>query len=161
MSRNRFDAHYEHNPRFKAAVDAALKRDAAAEAKRGTKPAVIQAQERAQVEAKKPKRSKYGAVKVHVPDERTFDSKWEHTLWTRLRLEWEDGRTKWVWRQFQIPLPGNITMRLDFALVEQVEGQLVVRRLIDAKGMEPTRDWVNKRKQVEAMYGLTIEEKRR
>lgn len=107
------------------------------------------------------RRNKFGAVKVSIPGERVFDSKWEHALFTRLRLDWEDGRARWVWRQFTIPLPGNVTMRIDFALVEQVEGQLVVRQLIDAKGMKPTRDWINKRKQAESIYGIKIEERRR
>ena len=150
------DEMLKRNPRLAAAVRAAeAKHDSAR-----TAAVIVPAQVSAGKQEGK-RRNKYGAIKVKVQGERTFDSKWEHALWLKLRLEWEDGKTRWVWRQFQIPLPGNITMRIDFALVEQVEGQLVVRRLIDAKGMEPTRDWVNKRKQVEAMYGLTIEEKRR
>lgn len=150
------DEMLKRNPRLAAAVRAAeAKHDSAR-----TAPVIVPAQVSAGKQEGK-RRNKYGAVKVKVQGERTFDSKWEHALWLKLRLEWEDGKTRWVWRQFQIPLPGNITMRIDFALVEQVEGCFVVRRLIDAKGMQPTRDWINKRKQAECIYGIAIEERRR
>ena len=106
---------------------------------------------------KKPKRSKYRAVKT-VVDGITFDSRAEANYYQLLK-EWERrGEISDV--QLQVPFPltagkGMLigTYRADFVFMDSASGE---RRVVDVKGFDtPLSKW--KRKHVRAQYGVKVE----
>lgn len=96
------------------------------------------------------RRQKYNAQKT-VVDGITFDSKAEATYYYTLKLKKLAGEILWFVRQVPFDLPGGITYRLDFLVVER-DGTI---NLYDVKGMR-TKEYIIKKKQVEALYGVKI-----
>ena len=94
-------------------------------------------------------RTKYNAKKT-VIDNITFDSKKEAHYYEQLKL---DPDVKFFLRQVPFDLPGNVRYRIDF-VVFQKNG---VVRFVDVKGMK-TDIYKLKKKQVEALYPVKIEE---
>lgn len=96
--------------------------------------------------------SKYRNVKTVVGGER-FDSKREARHHQELVLRMRAGQIRAVIRQVSIPLPsGKRRMRLDFVVIEN-DGRV---RWLDSKGFA-TKEWLVKRDEVEAAYGIKIE----
>jgi len=98
------------------------------------------------------KRSKYNADRTMV-DGINFDSRKEATYYSTLDLMQRAGEIQWFLMQVPFRLPGNITYRLDFMVMKN-DGTF---DLIDVKGMK-TKEYVIKKKQVEALYGVEIRE---
>lgn len=96
------------------------------------------------------RKSKYNAVKTEV-DGFKFDSKLEARYYRILKKQIENGEYYYFLRQVPFHLPGNYKMVVDFMLVGP-EGPLYV----DVKGMPPIREWINKKKAVEAHYPVFI-----
>lgn len=107
-------------------------------------------------DAPPPKRSKYGNRRVTV-DGMTFDSQHEADYYfSELLPRKQNGELKLLLRQVPFELPGGIKYICDFFTVDRV-GEVTV---IDAKS-EATRQnrvYINKKKQVKALYGLEIVE---
>lgn len=109
-------------------------------------------------------------IRVSAKEERTVDgivfaSKAEARYYCELKLLVKAGRVLWFIRQPSFDLPGGVKYRADFLVVERrmvgdypgsTETDTVVR-VIDVKGHR-TQMYKLKRKQVEAIYGITIEE---
>ncbi len=85
-----------------------------------------------------------------------FDSKREARHYERLQLQRAAGEVDWFTRQVPFWLPGNIRIVVDF-LVKFTDGRVIVQ---DAKSTATAqnRTYINKRKQLKALYGLDIEE---
>lgn len=102
------------------------------------------------------KRAKYGNRKVTV-DGMKFDSQHEADIYFGTLLpSWKRGTYKLLARQVPFDLPGGIKYIADFLTVS-VDGHVSV---IDAKG-EATRKnrvYINKKKQMRAIWGIEIQE---
>lgn len=102
------------------------------------------------------KRAKYGNRKVTV-DGMKFDSQHEADIYFGTLLpSWKCGTYKLLARQVPFDLPGGIKYIADFLTVS-VDGHVSV---IDAKS-EATRKnrvYLNKKKQVKAIWGIEIQE---
>ena len=84
-----------------------------------------------------------------------FQSKRERDYYLRdLLPRWNAGEVKWFIRQVRFDLPGNIVYRADFLEV-WADGSVHV---IDVKGHK-TYVYKMKKKQVEQLYPIKIEEK--
>ena len=97
------------------------------------------------------KRSKYRSVRTDV-DGINFHSKLEASYYSQLKLRQAAGDIRYFLRQVPIHLPGNTRYVVDFMVCEN-DGSL---RYIDTKGME-TAAFKRSKKQVEALYPITIE----
>jgi len=110
----------------------------------------------AEPEAEKPKRrQKYGNQRTEV-DGLKFDSKHEAEVYQGLKLREKAGELRCVLRQVGFDLPGGIRYFADFMTVENDYSI----RVLDAKS-EATRKnrvYINKKKQIMALYGIDIEE---
>jgi hypothetical protein len=104
------------------------------------------------VPTKKPRRNKYNAQKTKV-DGITFDSKKEATYYRQLKMAVGEGEISYFLRQVPFDLPGNVKYRVDFMIVCN-DGTI---DYIDVKGRR-TPMYILKKKQVEALYPVTIEE---
>ena len=82
-----------------------------------------------------------------------FASKAEARYYGQLKLRQSAGEVVFFLRQVPIHLPGNIRYVLDF-LVFEASG---IVRCIDVKG-HPTPMYLLKKKQVESLYPIKIEE---
>jgi len=103
---------------------------------------------------KKPKRrSKYNNQKVKV-DGINFDSKKEARYYRELKFRVKMGEVSYFLLQVPIRLPGGIVYKVDF-IEFWVDGSV---HYIDVKGKR-TRVYINKKKTVEAVYPIRIEEK--
>lgn len=100
----------------------------------------------------KQSKSKYKNVRTEYNGQH-FDSKVEAHYCAILDLQRKGHVISYYLRQVRIDLPGGVTMRVDFLLVYP-DGTM---RYIDVKGAPPTQDWINKRKQAEALYPIKIE----
>ena len=104
----------------------------------------------------KPKRQKYGNRKLTV-DGMKFDSQHEADVYFGILLpSWKCGTYKLLARQVPFDLPGGIKYIADFLTVS-VDGHVSV---IDAKS-EATRKnrvYINKKKQMRAIWGIEIKE---
>lgn len=102
------------------------------------------------------RRSKYGNKRVIV-DGMAFDSQHEADYYfAELLPRKQNGELKLLLRQVPFELPGGIKYIADFFTVDRA-GEIAV---IDAKS-EATRKnrvYINKRKQIKAIYGLDIVE---
>jgi hypothetical protein len=94
-------------------------------------------------------RSKYGNTKTRR-DGFTFDSIAEADYYEIKKLEVAQGRMLYFLRQVPFHLPGGVKYICDFA--EFYKNGVT---FVDVKGMQ-TRDFINKRKMVRAMYGVNI-----
>lgn len=104
----------------------------------------------------KPKRNKYGNRRVEV-DGMKFDSQHEADVYFGILLpSWKCGALKLLARQVPFDLPGGIKYIADFLTVA-VDGYVSV---YDAKS-EATRKnrvYINKKKQMRAIWGIEIKE---
>lgn len=96
------------------------------------------------------KRAKYGN-RVAWRDDKRFDSELEARCYDLQVLRRKAGEVAWLTRQVNFELPGGVKYRADFVVVLKAGGVEV----IDAKGKD-TRESINKRKQVKAIYGIDV-----
>jgi hypothetical protein len=101
-----------------------------------------------------PRRSKYNAVPTDVDGIR-FDSKREAAFYRELMTRQSAGDLKYFLRQIPFHLPGGVKYVCDFVVFEN-DGRV---RFIDVKGVR-TKTYVAKKKIVEALYPIVIEEVR-
>lgn len=117
---------------------------------------IVAAMARREAAEEKPKRAKYGNRRVEV-DGMKFDSQHEADYYlTNLMILYRAGLLKLLARQVPFDLPGGIRYIADFVTVDR-EGNVSV---IDAKS-EATRKnrvYINKKKQMKAIWGIEIEE---
>lgn len=91
--------------------------------------------------------------KPTVIDGQRFDSKREANDYQNLLLQKHAGEIRSIIRQVSIPLlSGKRRMRLDFVVI-MADGRV---RWLDSKGYA-TKEWLIKRDEVEAAYGIVIE----
>lgn len=83
-----------------------------------------------------------------------FDSKKEAQYYQELKIASQNGPVLFFLRQIPFDLPGGIKYRCDF----QVFWRDGTVSFIDVKGHR-TKQYINKKKQVEALYPITIEER--
>lgn len=98
--------------------------------------------------AKKPK---FRNIRNNV-DGINFASKLESGYYLQLKLRQAAGDVRYFLRQVPLHLPGNTRYVVDFLVCER-DGAI---RYIDTKGME-TAAFKRSKKQVEALYPITIE----
>ena len=84
--------------------------------------------------------------------ERRYDSKKEATHAAHLDHLIKCGPVSWWLPQVSIPLPGGVIYRADFLVMWRASGP----SFVDVKGRD-TQASINKRKQVKALYGITVE----
>lgn len=82
-----------------------------------------------------------------------FPSKREASYYDELMLAKKSGELLFFLRQVPFHLPGGVTFRLDF-LEFWADGTV---RCVDPKGRK-TAQYIDKKKMVEALYPVTIEE---
>jgi hypothetical protein len=99
----------------------------------------------------KKRHSKYKS-KTTIVDGISFQSKLEAQYYQKLKIRQQAGDIKYFLRQIPIRLPGKISYWCDFMIVEN-DGSI---RYVDTKGFE-TSEFKLKKKQVEALYPITIE----
>ena len=107
-------------------------------------------------DAEKPKRNKYGNRRVEV-DGMKFDSQKEADLYFgTLFPSWKCGAIKLLVRQVPFDLPGGIRYVADFVTVS-ADGCVSV---IDVKSAitRKNRVYINKKKQMKAIWGIDIKE---
>ena len=97
-------------------------------------------------------RHKYNAVKTEL-DGIKFDSKKEARYYLDLKLRVKAGEVIFFLRQVPFDLPGNVKYRVDFQEFH-TDGTI---HFVDVKGVRTT-DFIMKKKQVEALYPVEIEE---
>ncbi len=95
-------------------------------------------------------RHKFNAIRTEI-DGIKFASKKEGRYWADLVLARKAGDLLFALRQIPISLPGGITYRVDF-LEFWANGEC---RFVEVKGHK-TRVYINKKKQVEALYPIKI-----
>lgn len=96
---------------------------------------------------------KYKAVPVEIEGIR-FASKKEGRYFQQLRLREKSGEIVFFLRQVPIHLPGNVRYVIDF-LEFHADGTV---HFVDVKGIR-TEAYKIKKRMVEAVYPITIEEK--
>ena len=96
------------------------------------------------------KRSKYKSKAVRV-DGKRFDSMLEADQYRQLKQMWQLGAIAWFIRQTPFELPGGVTYRADFLVVENHGGV----RIIDCKGFMTALSKL-KIAQVEQIYGIEV-----
>lgn len=104
------------------------------------------------------RRAKYGNTRTVVDGVR-FDSKKEAAVFERLRAEMAEpvgnpDDAAWFCLQPQFVLPGGVIYRADFLVVTRA-GRV---RVIDVKGYKKDKVYRLKKRQVESLYGIEIEE---
>ena len=97
-------------------------------------------------------RHKYGAKPIVIDDIR-FSSQAEGKRYQQLKILLDMGNIKWFIRQPSFDLPGGVRYVADFLIV-WADGNVTVE---DVKGMK-TPEYKMKKKQVEAIYPITIKE---
>lgn len=102
-----------------------------------------------------PKRIKYGNRRTEVNGLK-FDSKHEADIYQELMARKEAGELRCVWRQVGFDLPGGIRYFADFVTVAKD----YTIRVLDAKSeaTKKNRVYINKKKQVKALWDIDIEE---
>ncbi len=88
-----------------------------------------------------------------IRDGYRFQSKKEALYYDQLKLAQKAGVVLFFLRQVPFHFPGNVTYRVDFQ-VFYVDGLV---EFIDVKGHR-TKEYIAKKKMVEAMYPVTIRE---
>lgn len=94
---------------------------------------------------------KYNAKKTDIDGIR-FDSKKEAKYYQDLLLRQRAGEVIFFLRQTAFHLPGGVTYRVDFQEFHS-DGTI---HFVEIKGFE-TKDWIMKKKLVEALYPVEIE----
>lgn len=98
-----------------------------------------------------------------IPHKRTevngmkFDSLHEAGVYQDLLLRQTVGEIRCILRQVPFDLPGGIVYKADFVVIGN---DMKIEAVIDAKSEYTKKDriYINKKKQVQALYGITIEE---
>lgn len=93
-------------------------------------------------------------TKITIRDGIKFDSQKEALYYDQLKLKVKAGIVLFFLRQVPFDLPGGIKYRCDFQIFN-ADGTV---QFIDVKGVR-TRGYIDKKKQVEALYPVTIEER--
>ena len=91
-------------------------------------------------------------AKPTISDGIKFASKKEARYYETLKLRVRAGEVIMFLRQTPFHLPGNVTYRVDFQEF-LADGNI---KFIDVKGMQ-TKDFIMKKKMVEALYPVTID----
>lgn len=99
-----------------------------------------------------PARHKFGAIRTER-DGMKFDSTKEAARYDDLKLLMKAGEVSFFIRQVPFHLPGNVKYLADF-VVFWADGHVSVE---DVKGCK-TSEYIAKKKMVEALYPVTIEE---
>ena len=94
---------------------------------------------------------KFNAIKTES-DGLKFDSKKEARYYDQLKLAQQAGFVLFFLRQPAFDLPGNVKYRADFQIF-YADGRV---RFVDVKGHK-TKDFIMKKKMVEALYPIEIE----
>jgi hypothetical protein len=102
-------------------------------------------------DVKEEKKQKYSAQAGRIDGIR-FDSKKEGRYYQELKLRVKAGEVLYFLRQVPFDLPGNVKYRVDFQEFH-ADGSV---HYVDVKGVK-TKDFVMKKKQVEALYPVKIE----
>lgn len=97
-------------------------------------------------------RHKYGAVACES-DGIKFPSKLERRYYEKLKLLQKSGELVMFLRQPKFDLPGGVTYSADF-IEFWADGTV---RVVDVKGMPPTKDFLTKKRIVEDLYPIEIE----
>ncbi len=100
------------------------------------------------------KRSKYNNQRAEYNGV-WYDSKKEAAFAQELDLKRKAGEIAWWCRQPQFVLPGGVIYKPDFIYVDQIH---LVPFVVDVKGVR-TQEYKLKKKQVEAIYNVRIEER--
>ena len=98
-------------------------------------------------------RHKFNAQQT-IRDGYKFPSKKEAEFYNMLKTAQEGGYVLFFLRQVPFHLPGNVIYRLDF-MVFYTDGHV---QCVDVKGVR-TEQYKTKKKMVEALYPITIEER--
>lgn len=106
-------------------------------------------------EEEKPKKSKYHNTRVEFEGLK-FDSKHEAEVYANLMLLKRGGAVRAVARQVKFDLPGDIKYIADFVVIYPDNHCEVW----DAKSLitKQNRVYINKKKQMKALWGLDIKE---
>lgn len=102
-----------------------------------------------------PKRAKYGNRRVEI-DGIKFDSQKEANYYQRLKMLQKAGELRLVLLQVPFILPGNIKYYADFLTIDKSGNFEVIDVKSDAT--KKNRTYINKKKQVKAVYGIEIVE---
>ena len=104
----------------------------------------------------KARRSKYGNRRVEI-DGKKFDSQHEAGAYIMLMQRVRAGELKCVLRQVPFDLPGGIRYIADFV---SIRPDMSIEAVIDAKSeaTKKNRVYINKKKQMKAIYGIEIRE---
>ena len=102
----------------------------------------------------KPRKSKYGNQRVEV-DGMKFASKHEAAVYQQLLLRVKAGELRAVIRQVNFDLPGGIAYIADFVAIRH---DFFIEGVYDAKSAatKQNRVYINKKKQMQALYGIEI-----
>lgn len=98
------------------------------------------------------KTNKYHAKRCEV-DGFNFDSLAEADYYKILKWKVKFNEISFFIRQTAFHLPGNTRLVSDFVVFNK-DGSF---KVIDVKGDKPTKEWIVKRKMVEALYPIKIE----
>lgn len=98
-------------------------------------------------------RHKFNSVSV-IRDGIRFQSKKEARYYDELKLKVKAGMVIFFLRQVPFDLPGNVKYRVDFQEFH-ADGDV---KFVDVKGHR-TPEYITKKKMVEALYPITIEER--
>lgn len=98
------------------------------------------------------KQTKYKNRRVER-DGKKFDSIREANVYDQLVMMRAAGEIRLILRQVPFDLPGGIRYFADFCIIDK-EGKF---RVLDAKGVK-TRVYINKKKQLKAIWGIDVEE---
>ena len=114
------------------------------------------ARREADAKASGEKRNKYGNRKVEL-DGLKFDSQHEAKVYLELKLRVKAGELRCVLRQVPFDLPGGIRYFADFVTIGN---DMAVEGVYDAKSeiTRKNRVYINKKKQIKAIYGIDIRE---
>ncbi len=90
-------------------------------------------------------------------DGKKFDSEHESIVYRGLELRRMMGGCKFILRQVPFDLPGGIVYKADFVVIGN---DMKIEAVIDAKSEYTRKDrvYINKKKQVKALYGIDIQE---
>lgn len=102
---------------------------------------------------KEPIKHKFNAIRTER-DGIKFPSQKQARYYDELKMQQKVGLVLFFLMEVPIRLPGNVKYKIDF-VVFMTDGNV---RFIDVKGHK-TKMYITKKKMVEALYPITIEEK--
>ena len=101
------------------------------------------------------KRPKYGNTRVEI-DGIKFDSIKEANYYSHLMMLYRAGELRLVLLQVPFILPGNIKYYADFLTIDKTGNFEVID--VKSEATRKNRTYINKKKQVKAVYGIEIVE---